>query len=300
MKIPRFRLVLALVGAVVLPLADASAHQTSVPVTFWADNFSFDETLCQLKVASGAAECGFKAWSIRRDCLLGRLDGGTCDEEADDQAIEALRLAVFQGDISPSCTGADLNVLLFADQQDVQFDVVTFCRELEAAAVSVVFNPFLRLDDGETLSDSDRTCVRAYADVATKAFGYAIRDRSETLDRIANRRRSARIKNRNIDASDSRVQVASRALQRVLARQCEPADFEALYGFSTGTALDLVATRSACFADQVYPVLAYECPDPICGNGMREKGERCDDGNTDDGDGCSSRCQFDGATTAGR
>jgi cysteine-rich repeat protein len=30
---------------------------------------------------------------------------------------------------------------------------------------------------------------------------------------------------------------------------------------------------------------------PVCGNGVQEQAEACDDGNTDNGDGCSSSCQ---------
>ena len=30
-----------------------------------------------------------------------------------------------------------------------------------------------------------------------------------------------------------------------------------------------------------------------CGNGIVERGEECDDGNTIDNDGCSSNCTFD-------
>ena len=29
---------------------------------------------------------------------------------------------------------------------------------------------------------------------------------------------------------------------------------------------------------------------PVCGNALVERGERCDDGNTSDDDGCSCRC----------
>jgi cysteine-rich repeat protein len=32
---------------------------------------------------------------------------------------------------------------------------------------------------------------------------------------------------------------------------------------------------------------------PLCGNGSRDTGEQCDDGNTTDGDGCSSTCKMD-------
>ena len=284
---------LALALLLTLQVTRVHAHQTSVPLTFWADNFSFRETLCQHKLAAGAAECGFKAWSIRRDCLLSRLDGGSCDEEASDEAIEQVRLSVFQGDISPSCASADLEVLLFADQQDVQLDVVTFCREFEAAALSLVFNPYLQAATTDTLEDGERQCIKAFARAATKDFSFTIRDRQNTLDRIANRRRSARIKNRNVSASDQRVADVSELLRKGLIKDCSESDFQALYGFGTEQALDLATSRSACFADQVYPVLAYTCPAPLCGNGMREKGERCDDGNSDGGDGCSERCQLE-------
>jgi TonB family protein len=33
--------------------------------------------------------------------------------------------------------------------------------------------------------------------------------------------------------------------------------------------------------------------DPVCGNGAREGGEQCDDGNARDGDGCSASCQIE-------
>ncbi|MFH1412878.1 MAG: VWA domain-containing protein, partial [bacterium] len=35
--------------------------------------------------------------------------------------------------------------------------------------------------------------------------------------------------------------------------------------------------------------------EPVCGNGILEDGEECDDSNTDDGDGCSSICQIEEA-----
>jgi cysteine-rich repeat protein len=35
------------------------------------------------------------------------------------------------------------------------------------------------------------------------------------------------------------------------------------------------------------------CPAPLCGNGLPEAGEQCDDGGTDPGDGCDENCQLE-------
>jgi cysteine-rich repeat protein len=42
-----------------------------------------------------------------------------------------------------------------------------------------------------------------------------------------------------------------------------------------------------------------EAGDPICGNGLREGNEQCDDGNLRSGDGCSDICRTDSASSAG-
>jgi len=57
--------------------------------------------------------------------------------------------------------------------------------------------------------------------------------------------------------------------------------------------------------EEIIPELVEECsymcvsgecidePEPICGNSIEEEGEQCDDGNTDNYDGCSSICQLE-------
>ncbi len=271
----------------------AAAHTGAVPLTFWGDNFSAADARCQLEVGAGAARCGFGTWTIRRDCLLAQLDGGVCDDEADDAAVEALRLAVFQGNIKPACDQAELTNLMFVDLQDIQFDVVTFCRELEAAAVSIVFNPFFAAGSASALDDAEVGCIRTFAAVATKAFNYTFRLRKAALNHIAKRRRSARTKNRDVAQVDDGVSAARDVLQAALIRGCSEQDFQTLYGLTTTEAVELIASRSACLAARTYPVEAYDCPAPVCGNGMRETNERCDDGNTEPGDGCGASCQIE-------
>ena len=62
----------------------------------------------------------------------------------------------------------------------------------------------------------------------------------------------------------------------------------------TGAACDdflgRIAAQAGCMVGFVYVQDAVTCPAPVCGNGMQERGEECDDGNDYDGDGCRSDC----------
>ena len=55
--------------------------------------------------------------------------------------------------------------------------------------------------------------------------------------------------------------------------------------------LTLIAQRADCLSGRVYVQDFITCPESTCGNGMREPGERCDDGNTVSGDSCRADCQ---------
>ena len=50
---------------------------------------------------------------------------------------------------------------------------------------------------------------------------------------------------------------------------------------------------SALSARELLEDAFYEYPPKACGNGFRNSGEECDDGNKGDGDGCSSTCQIE-------
>jgi cysteine-rich repeat protein len=48
-----------------------------------------------------------------------------------------------------------------------------------------------------------------------------------------------------------------------------------------------------CFGDEVSLDPDCNIGPAVCGNGIQEEGEACDDSNTDDGDGCSSTCELE-------
>ena len=64
-------------------------------------------------------------------------------------------------------------------------------------------------------------------------------------------------------------------------------------GFGEGNFLNILDGNGDC-SDVLYSLCEEEPPEePICGNGILEEGEECDDGNNEDGDGCSADCRIE-------
>ncbi|MDD5710973.1 MAG: DUF4215 domain-containing protein [Candidatus Colwellbacteria bacterium] len=55
--------------------------------------------------------------------------------------------------------------------------------------------------------------------------------------------------------------------------------------------LEWIGTDEAPIAEQTYYCVAFNVP--LCGDGIQEGEEQCDDGNVNDGDGCSATCQLE-------
>ena len=84
-------------------------------------------------------------------------------------------------------------------------------------------------------------------------------------------------------------------LSAVVAQRCPDSDFQAVYHRSTATLLEAIGQRADCLAGALYVQNGVLCPAPVCGNGLKEVGEQCDDGNLVNGDGCSSKCTLESA-----
>ena len=64
-----------------------------------------------------------------------------------------------------------------------------------------------------------------------------------------------------------------------------------------GAACDPTGAANVCISGVCDP-MTLECRAPVCGNGIVEANEPCDDGNTDDADACSNDCTVNGDTCA--
>jgi cysteine-rich repeat protein len=87
---------------------------------------------------------------------------------------------------------------------------------------------------------------------------------------------------------DAQVASATQALAGHVLNAC--ATFVAIYGEDPLTVLKKLRSRADCVVNGAYVQSEVTCPAPVCGNGIKETGEQCDDGNQIDTDACRNNC----------
>lgn len=282
----RLRLALAIVVATLSYRSLVWAHGVPTPLDFWGA-FGRRLTHCQRVIGRSAALCGLQAWNTRETCMLGALRGVPCDANAASATIEGSRIAAINA-VGAMCSDQQVATLVFLSKSDAESDVAIFCGDLENAAVSAVFLPVP--SDPTATAPEVRRCVEATAWATTKLLRASFESRQLLLDRIALESFSPIQKRAMLSASTATIARDAEVLQTLMAGACPADAFTRTYGRDPATFFGLIATRADCLAGRAYAQGGVLCPASVCGNGMQEPGEDCDDGNLVDGDGCSSTC----------
>ena len=265
--------------------AEAGAHGARLPFDKWG-GFRPAAVRCQRALARAAAQCATSTWSVRRACESAKLDGRGCDETATDATIQAIRIKALDT-VDQYCSERQAIDLQYLGSFDLQADIVNFCRASETALASAVYGPF----EGSTPSADQRACVEAAANAADAVAQFMLRNRRQCMDRIAASPLADPNRSGLLDAAAHRINQARDAAAARLASRCGAAQFTALYGRSPAAFIEGLSARADCVGGQFYIQDAILCPPAVCGNGIVEPGEACDDGNTVDGDRCPATCQ---------
>jgi cysteine-rich repeat protein len=253
----------------------ALAHGGRLPLEAWG-GFGGELLRCQRVIARAGAQCASGAWAARRACRESILAGGMCDEAATAARIAAVRRAA-QDQVDAACSERQAIDLQFLGSFDLHQDLVTFCRDWETAADSAAFG-----------AAGAGPCATAAAAAASDVLQYALRSRRHCMDRVAasapgDGSRAAMLGS----AARHLAGAVDRAAARLAAR-CP--DFTARSGRSPRAFVATLAARADCIGGAFYIQDAVLCAAPVCGNGVVEPNEECDDGNTADGDACPAGC----------
>jgi len=266
----------------------AAAHRSPLPLALWG-GFESEAALCQRVIGKAAAHCGSAVWAARTTCLAAQVAGGACDQAQTDAAVQQAHQDALDS-VDRYCADSAVE-LGFTLTLETETDIDTFCQQFDAALMSGVYGPFLSGGVARQVTPDAGSCISATASAATHLLRVAFRSRTRALNRIASVALGPAEKLRVIAQSTASIERACRLLQQVLQQRCPAPAFTALYGQSADTLLALIAQRADCLGGAAYVQNAVLCPAAVCGNGMAEPTEQCDDGNTLSGDGCDATCQ---------
>ncbi len=286
--------VVALIAALGAALAAqrADAHGTPLPLSAWGD-FGPAAARCQRVLGQAATQCALDVWALRRACIGAQLHGQACDANATTVAVRAARQRALDK-VDGACTDDGVIALKFVDRQEALSDVTSICRQLERELITAAYGPGLVGSSADYVvgeaSPARAACLDAGAARATELLRFAAREERAPFDLVASQSMAPEEKFAVVARGEER---ATRARASVAARTsatCDAAAFAALYGHSIDQFVADVGSRADCLVGGVYVQSALRCPAPVCGNGMEEAGEECDDGNADDTDACRADC----------
>jgi hypothetical protein len=267
-------------------------HGTPLPLAVWGD-FDPAAARCQRTLGRAAAQCALDVWQLRRACIEPQLQGAACNLNATTIAVRDARQRALDK-VEAYCDDTTATSLQFLGLREALGDVTSVCRQLERELITAVYGPALTGSSADyvvgEVGGRDAACLDAGADRATELLRFAAREQRKPLDRMAGDDipaddKNAMVARARLHTARTRARVAAR-----LAATCDGAAFQTTYGRSIDAFLADLAGRADCLTGSVYVQDAVLCPAPMCGNGMEEAGEECDDGDADDADTCRADC----------
>jgi cysteine-rich repeat protein len=277
---------LALLAGVLVPPASAYAHGGPPDITFWGP-FPSGTTSCLRLMARATQRCVQEAMTLQHECMDAQLAGQPCDQAARDQNINAAKLAA-RSIVTTACTGGQLTELHFIDQDDAKADINKTCTDQPDAVMSVAYAPALAGGASAAMDDQARDCLVQTAANSRKLLHYIVRLKTRTLDLMAVNVIGPAKKKSLLSRADDHIAVALDKLAQRLVQACP--NFEAIYGRSPSDILAAMTRVGDCVVGASYVQTSVACPAPVCGNGIKESGEQCDDDNTIDTDSCHNDC----------
>ncbi|MBI3782559.1 MAG: DUF4215 domain-containing protein [Deltaproteobacteria bacterium] len=276
-------------AALLLNSQPALGHGQPPDLAFYG-NFTGASLTCQQAVGRAARICFEEALAAQQHCMDVQMAGGDCDTTQRDAAVDAAKLAARDAVVA-HCDNVSLQVLQFLGVDDAQTDVVNSCEAQTAAALSVMYAP---VGGGGAIANpgpSSDACLRAGAEQGRRFMRYVLRARDRALNGIARSNLGPSLKQARLARVNQRIATLRQVVGDRISAACGSAEiFAARYGRSIGAFLDLSEARANCITGATYVQNAITCPAPACGNGAKEPGEECDDGNGIDDDACHNNC----------
>jgi cysteine-rich repeat protein len=264
----------------------AWAHGAPIDLAFFGP-FGAPTVNCVRVMSFATQRCVHAVLAVKRRCIDQQLSGQLCDGAQRDITIAAAIQAA-QDSVVAGCLGGQLTELRFSSFDEAKADVARACADQTDAVMSVVYGPALAAGLMAMMPAPTRECLANTAALAERFVRTAVRRDGRALDRIAVRFYGPSQKAAQMTRAAAQISSAQAVLVRRLAQKCPT--FATVYGRDATAIFGMLKTPSACMVGANYVQTAVACPTPVCGNGIKETGEQCDDGNQLDSDRCRNDC----------
>lgn len=273
---------LLLLGVVSLPRL-AAAHGGPTPLDSWG-NFG-QAASCQRIIARATRLCFEVASRAHLGCANAKLSGVVCTP--DTSAIQQRTTNM----IADNCSTNDVRILGYLSVEEAQIDLTNACTQQVDAVQSLVYGPAMFSGDVAAGPEARDRCMRSVSRYAFKAARVALRERNRALDRIASTDQTMDGKQALLAAAEAKISAVRDEALAMIRTKCSDAEFTGSYGMSFDAFSARLTARADCVSAASHVVNAVGCPAPACGNAVKEPGEECDDGNSNEGDACSADCK---------
>jgi len=279
-------LALALLAGALVPTS-LHAHGGPPDITFWGP-FPSGTAHCLRMMGQATQRCVQRVLALQHECMDAELAGQTCDRTLRDQRVEAEKITA-RSVVGTECTGGQLTELHFINPDDARTDITKTCTDQPNAVMSVAYAPAMAGASAAALDDATSRCLMQTSVRSRALLRYIVRLKTRALDLMAVSVIGPAKKNALLKRAADRIVAAQAKLAAEIAPACP--DFETLYGRSPSATLKLLNNPIGnCVVGAAYVQTSIACPAPVCGNGVQESGEACDDGNTVDDDACHNDC----------
>ena len=274
---------LALLVVVGMPTA-APAHNQPIPIDIWGP-FLPGAQGCLRAISRAVHTCFDVALALEHGCNDALLRGESCDRETVDEAIDDAANAT-RVTLANSCTLGQLTELGYIGFFDAQSDLTSACVTQARAAISATYAP-TRFGAG-TPSAAAVQCMVASAAYSRKVMRFLLERETPIMERIATRLMTVEEKKASVLRVERELSAARPRWAAGVLEACP--DFATVYGRSAESFVRTLKQVTDCVLALNYVHTAIACINQVCGNGIPEGIEACDDGNSDNTDLCRTDC----------
>ena len=258
------------------------AHNQPIPIDRWGP-FLPGAQACLRSISRAAHTCFDTVVSLEQGCNDALARGEGCDRDAVDEAVDDAANAA-RVVLAGACTVGQLTELNYIGFFDAQSDLSSACLTQGRFAIEATYAPART----GTAAPPAAECMAATAAYSRKVMRFILEREVPVMERMATRLFSADEKKEAILQVERELSATRPRWVTGLLAACP--DFATVYGRSPDSFLRTIKQRTDCVISLTYIHSAVSCLTQVCGNGIKEGNEQCDDGNSNSTDTCRTDC----------